>query len=396
MSIIRKLIRYAVETTYGTYAASDTAVPHHDGTLNVNTLAGDVVERNVELLSLDTLASLRAGEHASIQFEVGIAQTLTPGTPPPWAPLLLGSACAETALTGYSGAATLATGTNAVVLADISASDVDNYYVGQSVTLAGIGTGWDGTHVITAYDGTTHAIATSPALPTRSGGGTATGTAAIADATRYTPVSAGLGSISFDYYEVDEDTAACTKWTFCGCRGEVTLTLNEKAEPVLKVDMVGRLHAGPTATSAPAMDYSAWGVPLVPNSTVSRITTFQGYTACIARNFSFMTGAKATYTAKINDERARIPTRSPTATLDMDMILSSEFDLDAAIAGRTVGPFALSHGATGATPIVFGSNSMQVTGKNPGSSRTDGVYNVTVNLAFRTAGAGDDSWYLTC
>lgn len=389
MSIIRKFIRYAVEDTPGTYQAPDTAIPHREGTLNVNTLAGDVVERNIELLSFDTLTSLRAAEHGQIQFEVGIAQTLTAGTPPPWAPLLLGSATAETALGEVTGTCTATLNAMSQTTLGSGASSVDGAYVGRIITIA-FGTG-DQSAIITSYNGTTKVAQFAPSMVSPQVGSDTPYT--LAACTRYTPVSAGFGSLSFDYYELDEDSGSCTKWSFAGCQGEVTLTFNEKAEPILKLDMVGKIHAGPSSASAPALDYSDWGEPLVPNSVVSRLPRFHSYAAQIVRSLSFMTGAKATYVAKINDERVRIPARSPTATLEMDQVLSSAYNLDAAITGRATGQFLFLHGIDTA-PIVLGAPAMQVAGKNPSASRQDGVYNVTANLAFRTAGAGDDSWFL--
>lgn len=391
MSIIRKFIRYAVEDTPGTYQAPDTAIPHREGTLNVNTLAGDVVERNIELLSFDTLTSLRAAEHGQIQFEVGIAQTLTAGTPPPWAPLLLGSATAETALAEVTGTL-VGVGSDsegAYITLASGASSTDNAYQGRFVS----GHAGDFAWLITRYVGNTKR-AYVVRLDQNAGLTPAGGDTYVIEAcTRYTPVSAGFGSLSFDYYELDEDSGSCTKWSFAGCQGEVTLTFNEKAEPILKLDMVGKIHAGPSSASAPALDYSDWGEPLVPNSVVSRLPRFHSYAAQIVRSLSFMTGAKATYVAKINDERVRIPARSPTATLEMDQVLSSAYNLDAAITGRATGQFLFLHGIDTA-PIVLGAPAMQVAGKNPSASRQDGVYNVTANLAFRTAGAGDDSWFL--
>jgi hypothetical protein len=378
----RRVLRAALETTYGAYAAPTLDVQCLAQSLNCNPLAGDVVERAVVRDHLDTLKSLRAGERATLEFEVELAGSGAPGVPPPWGMLMLGCGAAEVAEANQSATGVIQSPSTIFLAA--GASGVDGFYVGRVLSLQSEPAVY---RVITGYVGASRlATFDPPALIAPSHEYTLYGPVS------YTPASTfgGESSLSFDYEMADEGSSNCVRFQFKGARGEWALSMNEKAVPTIKFSFTALLHARSDGALGPT-NYSAWKEPLIPSEDVTAIASVHGYAACVFKSFQIMGGNKVSPVFRCNSESVKITDRQPSGKLEIDALLLAEHDYYAAIQANTAGALDLRHGNSAGNTIRVTAPAMQIT--QGAHTDADGIVQSQFDVMFRAGSpAGNDSW----
>ena len=391
----RRAIWYRAETSPGVSSGDWQPILYIADTLRVNPMAGQSVERTVRRNSLDSLASLRAGDYATIEFECELAGSGAAGTAPVWGGLAVACALAETAnAAGAPFAVDYEAGSTGIVLTGLL-SNADGYYVGRTITLSGLHGGAGGDRIVTAYVGATKRASLAPALPASASAASGTGTRR-ADV-RYTPASEfGDGSTAAFVYKVPAlATPGFDRYLFKWGRGNLSLSIQEQAVPRLKFAFSAMLVSKSTSPAEdPDLGFSAWQAPQIPSAANCAVGTVHGYEGAILQSFDLDCGVKVAPVYRCNSARIDITDRAPTGKLVAEAALLEETDWYDAVAQHSLGPVHVRLGAAAGSIVEVFSASAQFT-STPTHDNADGIVMSAMDLAFRAnSDAGNDSFYI--
>lgn len=282
-------------SNYGTDSAPDgTNCLFVNDDLQLTPLSGDVTQRRIIRPFMGGYATLIANTQVQISFSVELAGSGSAGTAPKYADLLRACRTSQTltatALTGSAQAGAA----GSVTLAATGTSAVNNFYVGQVISLTS-GTGSGSSGIITAYNGTTKVATVTPISATFTAG--ATSGYSIAPNAAFKPISLvdGVADTSVTIaYNVDG-----VQHKMIGCRGNVVLNANLGEIPSLQFTMTG-VYTTPTDTaqSTYTLTYANQADPVVFRDDNVKAFRFYGQSGCL-QMVSFDFGNQINYSERI-------------------------------------------------------------------------------------------------
>lgn len=282
-------------SNYGTDAAPDGGnCLFINDDIQLTPLSGDVTQRRVIRPYMGAYEGLISNTQVQITFSVEFAGSGTAGTAPRYADLLRSCRTSQTvtasALTGTAQAGSA----GSITLAASGTSAVNNFYVGQVVSItSGTGNGSNG--LITAYNGTTKVATVTPLgasfTPATSSG------YSIAPNVAFKPISTidGVADTSCTIcYNIDG-----VQHKLLGCRGNVVLNANLGEIPSLQFSFTG-VYTTPTDTaqSTYTLAYANQSVPVVFRDDNVKGFRFFGQSGCL-QMVSFDFGNQIVYRERI-------------------------------------------------------------------------------------------------
>ncbi len=282
-------------SNYGTDSSPDgsNALFINDD-IQLTPLSGDVTQRRVIRPYMGAYEGLISNTQVQISFSVEYASSGTAGTAVRYADLLRACRTSQTiASTALTGAAQ-AGASNSITLASAGTSAINNFYVGQIVTVtSGTGSGQSG--LITAYNGTSKVATVTPLgasfAPAASSG------YSIAANVAFKPISAidGVADTSVTIcYNIDG-----VQHKLLGARGNVSLNANLGEIPSLQFTFTG-VYVTPTDTaqSSYSLAYANQAVPAVFRDDNVKGFRFFGLSGCL-QMVSFDFGNQIVYRERI-------------------------------------------------------------------------------------------------
>lgn len=228
--------------------------------IQLTPLAGDVTQRRVIRPYMGAYEGLIANTQVGISFSVELAGSGAAGTAPKFADLLRSCRTSQT-VTGSALTGTAQAGASeSITLAASGTSAVNNFYVGQIITITS-GTGSGHVGQIVGYNGTSKVATVIPtATPTFVPG--ASSGYSIAANTAFKPISTidGVSDTSCTItYNIDG-----VQHKLLGCRGTASINCNLGEIPSLQFTMTG-IYTTPTDTaqSTYTLAYANQAVPVV-------------------------------------------------------------------------------------------------------------------------------------
>lgn len=282
-------------SNYGTDSSPDgsNALFINDD-IQLTPLAGDVTQRRVIRPYMGAYEGLISNTQVQISFSVELAGSGVAGTEVRYADLLRSCRTSQTitdvALTGTAQAGAA----GSVTLAASGTSAVNNFYVGQIITITS-GTGSGDTGQIIAYNGTTKVATVTPITAAFTPG--ASSGYSIAPNRAFKPISTidGVADTSCTIcYNIDG-----VQHKLLGCRGNVVLNANLGEIPSLQFSMTG-VYVTPTDTaqSSYTLAYTGQAAPVVFREDNVRAFRFFGLSGCL-QMVSFDFGNQIVYRERI-------------------------------------------------------------------------------------------------
>ena len=362
-----RVIFAKTETTPGIYSAPAASDAVLCANLEVSPLEGSAVDRNVIRPYFGSFGSFRAESYVTLDFETELAGSGAAGTAPQWDNLMRACMCSSTVFASPTASTTVGGSTiNAIKLA-ATASAVDDFYVGLSLTIAGE------TREITGYNGATKTANVSRAFST-----------APAAAEAYS-ISAGV------VYQLASDISAATSLSFIfnlngvqhevyGAKGTFSLDLTIKEIPTIKWKFTG-LYRPVNDTVQMSGSFLSWQTP-VPVS-VYNTTDFDimGWLTPIVSKFSLDVGNSVNYRQLIGSESVAITERKPVGSVQFEAPKVAVKDVWALVKADTASSFTVKHGTVAGN--IVGITAPVVQPGAPKYSEQDGIAMLELSLSFQ-------------
>jgi len=376
-------------STYGVDATPDGAdalLVNDD--LQLSALTGPTVQRRVIRNYRGAYETSIVNTQVGITFSVELAGSGTAGTPSALGDLLRACATAQTITASPLTGTATAGAANSITLAS-GTSAVDDFYVGQIVTItSGTGSGHIG--LITGYVGSTRVCAVAPISPTFVPG--ASSAYSIAANVSYRPITTtdGVADTSCTItYNIDG-----VQHKLLGCRGTATWNSALGEFGGLNFTMTG-IYTSPTDTaqSTYTVAYANQAVPLVYRADNVRATRFLGYAGCF-QGITLDFGNTVNYRELIGcTKQVVIPDGQSSGTVMLEATSIANFD-----------PFtaSLSDGTTGVlSTVIYGNAGNRVSlvvprcdiGQ-PSYTSQDGYEMINVPYTAIPSAAGNDDFYI--
>jgi hypothetical protein len=376
-------------STYGVDATPDGAdalLVNDD--LQLSALTGPTVQRRVIRNYRGAYETSIVNTQVGITFSVELAGSGTAGTPSALGDLLRACATAQTITASPLTGTATAGAANSITLAS-GTSAVDDFYVGQIVTItSGTGSGHIG--LITGYVASTRVCAVAPISPTFVPG--ASSAYSIAANVSYRPITTtdGVADTSCTItYNIDG-----VQHKLLGCRGTATWNSALGEFGGLNFTMTG-IYTSPTDTaqSTYTVAYANQAVPLVYRADNVRATRFLGYAGCF-QGITLDFGNTVNYRELIGcTKQVVIPDGQSSGTVMLEATSIANFD-----------PFtaSLSDGTTGVlSTVIYGNAGNRVSlvvprcdiGQ-PSYTSQDGYEMINVPYTAIPSAAGNDDFYI--
>ena len=376
------------ESTYGVDASPTTntnAIQLRN--VDIQPVEGSAVDLNYLVPWYGQSAAMRVTNYMTASFEADWAPgTQAAGTVGPldalWKACGLSSSTIAAAVTGTGQAG----GSTTTIKLAASASAVDNFYRGMTLSITG-GTASGQVSNVVAYNGTSKIATLFPAI---TGTPDATSTYSLAPSVFYDPVSSGFGSCTL-YYNL-----AGVLHKMIGVRGNLTLDLSANAIPSVKASLTG-LYGGIVDQAISGVVYPSMNVPPAVNSTntTGGLFGFQftgGVPGIQVQKLSLDLGNTVTYRNLVGSESVIIPDRKSKGSISIEMTTIAFYDWLAAVRNATTGALYAQNGTASGNRVRMDLPKVQL--ENPKYADSDGI--VMVDMDFRPIWTvGNDDLRLT-
>ena len=394
----KRLILVKLESTYGTDSVPVATDAVLCKSLNINPLEGSSVQRDLIKPYFSNDGSIRVENFVSIDFETEIAGSGTAGTAPKWGSLLKACNFSETitatAITTLTSAAIGAVAGTSVTLS-VAASAVDDFYTGMTISFDGSATQ---SYEIIKYVGATKIATLGKGLLTAI---TATSTTSISPNVIYTPNS-NFGTYSTNtsasiYFNLDG-----VRHVLLGARGTVSFDLSVKTVPVMKWKFTGLLGTiSDVAQTVPAVDMSAWQMPVTISTANTTDINILGYNSAIIEKLSFDMANTVAYRQTLGSESVLITDRKPVGSISLEAGYITTLqgttpakDWWTAAKTSATSQFCIKHGQTAGNIVGFSAPKVQL--EAPKYSDSNGVTMLDLTLALIPYGASGNDEIRIC
>lgn len=210
-----------------------------------------------------------------------------------------------------------------------------------------------------------------------------TNTNSTNDTVAYAPDDASTASVTI-YWQVDGLRHAAT-----GCRGNVTLTLNSQAIPVLKFRFVGRYTAPVSGQAAPSgVDFSTIQSALgVYKDTVPRVSLMGS--SVRLKNCEIDVGNNVVLIRNLSDEQALITGRKGKLSVGFHVSDAEYATFVEAARTDATGAFSIQLGTTAGKIVVFEAPNVQLS-SSPSVSFEDSVMVMSLEAALVPTSKNND------
>lgn len=340
--------------------------------LSINPLEGSTVDLAYIRPYLGISPNIRVEDYVTVSLTVDIAGTATPGTAPPWGPLLRACGVAET-LTGTAVTGAAQAGTTTTITLAAGASATDNIYVGTTISYTTGGTNFGLPRTIIAYNGATKVATVSKAFSTAPAASSGYSISANASYLPITPTAGSPGDTVTLYYN-----QSGIRHKAVGCRGNVTLDLTANSRPALKFTFTGAIPAtaGIADATEAGVTFSAWQTPVAVNS-INTSAWVKGFQAdgtaggLQLQKFDLDFGNAIKHRMLIGSESNVLTDRQVKGNVSIEGTTVAFNDWWAQIRASTKAPLLIEHGVTaGNTVAIFLPNAQLV---DPKYSDSDGI-----------------------
>lgn len=196
----------------------------------------------------------------------------------------------------------------------------------------------------------------------------------------YSPVSSGFGSATI-YFNIDGVLHKVT-----GARGNVEFTIGARTIPTMKFTFTG-IYNAPSDAALPAVDYSAFQIPLAANT--SNTTGFEFFSfAGVLESLSLNLGNSINYRSLIGSESVIMTDRMVSGTAVFEAPLTASKDFFAAALASTLGNLTITHGTTAGNKFKIDSTRIDIA--NPTYTDNNGIHMLSVPFVAVPSSAGND------
>ena len=384
----KRVIQVKLETLYGIDSSPGIADSVLCSALDISPLEGSSVERDFIRPYFGSSGSIRVEDYVTVNFETEIAgSTGGVGAAPAWGSLLKASNFSETitlsAITGTCSAA----GTLNTITLSASASAINDFYTGMTVTVDGSYAG-----EIISYVGSTK-VATV-AVPWTVAP-TAASSYTIGANVIYTPnsnFSTGASSTSASiYFNVDG-----IKHVLLGARGTVSFDLSPKQIPKMKWKFTGLLGVITDSPQAnPATNFLGWQTPVSVSTANTTDINLLGYNASAIEKISFDMANAVIYRQTLGYESVLITDRKPVGAISLEAGLLSQKDWFTAVKASATGPFSIKHGQISGNIVGITCPKVQLAA--PKYTDSSGIVMLDMTMALLPYGnSGNDEIRICC
>jgi len=180
--------------------------------------------------------------------------------------------------------------------------------------------------------------------------------------------------------------------TMAGCRGNVSLNLSRGALPTLNFTFMGSYTAPSDATPL-VPDFTAFKVPLGPNSLNTPTVTLHGIDVCM-ESFNFDMANQTVFRDLPGcDPKALITNRQPAGTIVFEMTDVDTYAWVEAARLHTVDDLKIIHGTAAGSIITI--DAPAVSFQPPSFQDSDGIMMCSLPIVFEPTSAGNDEIKLT-
>ncbi len=385
----KRVILVKLEPTYGADSSPVAADAVLCSGLDITPLEGSSVERDFIRPYFGGSGSIRVENYISLSFDTEIAGSGTAATPPEWGALLKAANFSETitaaAITGTGQAG----GSTTSIKLAATASAVDGFYTGMTVTLtAGPGSGQAGE--IIAYVGSTKMATIAKAWAVAPD---ATSGYSIGANVTYLPNSdfgtAAASTSASIYFNVDG-----VRHVLLGARGTPSFDLSAKTIPKVKWKFTGML--GTISDQAlPTADFTGWQTPVTVSTANTTDINLLGYNSAVVQTLTIDIANEVKYRQLIGSESVLITDRKPIGNVSIEAVTVAAKDWWTVAKTAGNGAFCVKHGQTAGNIVGFTAPKVQMT--NPKYSDSDGVAMMDFGMEFIPLGAaGNDEIRICC
>lgn len=367
----KRTVLAKIEDTYGTDptpTGTDNAMLVRN--LNFNPIAATQVSRDTIKPYLGASDTLLSELSVSLDFEIELAGSGTPGVAPAWASLLKACGFGETL---HTASVTIASSTVTATVTETAHGRT----TGSNVKISGATESeYNGVFAITVTGVDTYTY-TMLADPT---GSAATGTPVVGTNAQYDPLSASIPSITL-YFNVDGVFHKVT-----GARGTVDFTIDVKNIPVMKFNFTG-IYNDPSDASAPSCVFTGFQIPKVANTTNTpsfSLFSYSGYLQSINLNLA----NDVQHRVLIGYEEVKIVDRKPSGTFVFEAPTIASKDFFAIAKAGTTGAMSITHGIVSGNKVTL--SAPRVSLGNPNYSDSSGVAMLSVPFTAAPSSGNDD------
>ncbi len=203
---------------------------------------------------------------------------------------------------------------------------------------------------------------------------------------QYAPISSGFESATI-YWNEDGLLHKIT-----GCRGAVTLNMQNEEIPTLHFTMVG-LYNAPTDTALPSLTLTAWQTPLPMNKTNTTPITLHGY-ACGLWAASVELANEVPYVSfPGGSEQVFVVDRKPAGSVTIEHPTIAQKDYYAICKSGATGALSVTHGTAAGNKFKVDANQARLT--NPAKGNQNGIVTLSMGLDLALSVAGNDELKFT-
>jgi hypothetical protein len=383
----KRVILFALESTYGTDATPAAADAILCRALDISPLEGSQVGRDFIRPYFGTSGQIRVENYVTLSFETELAGGGAAATPPQWGSLLKACNFSETVTSDAITGTAQAGSTTTITLAS-GASAVDDFYTGMTVSIVG-GTGSGQKGEIVSYVGSTKVATLAKTLGTALD---ATSEYSIGANVMYTPNSnfgTDANTAGTFYFNVDG-----VRHIVLGARGTFSVELSAKQLPVIKWQFTGLLGTIADAT-LPSADFTGWGTPVTVSTANTTDLNLLGFKSAILQTLNFDVGNQVVYRQLVGSEHVLITDRKVTGNCSIEAVTVATKDWWTPAQAATTDVFCVKHGQTAGNIIGITGRKVQLT--NPKYSDSDGVAMMDFGMEFIPYGAaGNDDIRICC
>ncbi|OXE37444.1 MAG: hypothetical protein CGW95_01450 [Phenylobacterium zucineum] len=208
----------------------------------------------------------------------------------------------------------------------------------------------------------------------------------------YKPVSSSFSSVTIYFQPQDNTAASSPLHKVTGCRGNVEVTMNAKALPVLKFTFTGIYNTVADAANLTAT-YTAFKTPIAVNKANTPVFTFFGFSGVMSE-FGMNLNNDVVYRNLVNSESVILTDRKAGGTVVFEAPTVTAKDFWATALGTTLGSMQITHG-TVAGSIVDISATSTVDLVNPSYTEMDSIVMLSCPYVLTPTTAGNDEFTIS-
>lgn len=173
-----------------------------------------------------------------------------------------------------------------------------------------------------------------------------------------------------------------------GTRGTIKMAGTVNDYPAFELSLTS-FFTLPALDDPIGVDYGDWPDPVEVSTANTPACSLFGHDL-VAESVGWDAGNTAELVERVGRREVRINDRKSTATLKVEETGLEEFDILAAVAARTIGPFVLQHGTTAGNAVRIEAPRAQLGKPSWSESKKDRMADLTLRLL--PTAAGDDEW----